>query len=210
MKSLINLLRAMLAPALGVAWLLIGQVVSADYYIYKENDGTRWYTNLRMPNDSYTLIATVGRPTAATSCSGVTHTIMQQRASLHASVIEQYAQIYDVDARMIKAIISVESCFDRHAVSRVGAKGLMQLMPATAQSLGVYDVFDANDNMRGGIRYFSDMLSRFDKNTEFALAAYNAGPGAVEKYHGIPPYEETQKYVKRVLEYYDRYAESGQ
>jgi len=64
--------------------------------------------------------------------------------------------------------------------------------------------------MRGGIRYFSDMLSRFDKNTEFALAAYNAGPGAVEKYHGIPPYEETQKYVKRVLEYYDRYAESGQ
>ncbi|MGH8504267.1 MAG: lytic transglycosylase domain-containing protein [Gammaproteobacteria bacterium] len=205
MKPL-TILRAMRTPGLSIAWLLVAHAASADYYIYKENDGTRWYTNLQMPGDSYTLIATVGRPTAASSCAGVTHAIMQQRALTHSPVIEQYAQIYGVDARMIKAIISVESCFDRHAVSRVGAKGLMQLMPATAQELGVYDAFNANDNMRGGIRYFSEMLSRFDKNTEFALAAYNAGPRAVEKYNGIPPYEATQQYVKRVLEYYERYA----
>ncbi len=76
MKSLI-ILRAMLAHALCVAWLLAAHAVSADYYIYKENDGTRWYTNLRMPSDSYTLIATIGRPTATSSCTGVTHSIMQ-------------------------------------------------------------------------------------------------------------------------------------
>jgi soluble lytic murein transglycosylase-like protein len=193
----------------GIILFLLAQPAGADYYIYKEKDGTNWYTDRPLPRDQYTLIATVGRPTASTSCMGVTHAIMEQRASTHAPAIEQYAQIYGVDALLIKAIISVESCFDRYAVSRVGAKGLMQLMPATAKRMGVYNVFDANDNMRGGIRYFSEMLTRFGQNVELALAAYNAGPGAVEKYKAIPPYAETQNYVRRVLGHYKRYAELG-
>jgi len=82
----------------------------------------------------------------------------------------------------------------------------MQLMPATARELKVWDSFDANQNIRGGTKYFSQMLTRFNNNTELALAAYNAGPGAVEKYGGIPPYAETQGYVKKVLKRYERYA----
>jgi soluble lytic murein transglycosylase-like protein len=132
---------------------------------------------------------------------------MAQRAATHAPAIDQYSRLYGVDGLLIKAIVSVESCFDRYAVSRVGAKGLMQLMPATAKKLGVHNVFDANDNLRGGIRYFSEMLTQFGQDVQLALAAYNAGPGAVEKFKGIPPYKETQNYVKRVLEYYARYAE---
>jgi soluble lytic murein transglycosylase-like protein len=192
-----------------IALLFLAQPAGADYYIYKEKDGTSWYTDRQLPSDKYALIATVGRPTASTSCAGVTHAVMEQRASAHAPVIEQYAQTYGVDALLIKAIISVESCFDRYAVSRVGAKGLMQLMPTTAQRMGVYNVFNADDNMRGGIRYFSEMLTRFGQDVELALAAYNAGPGAVEKYHGIPPYKETQNYVKRVLGYYESNATLG-
>ncbi len=164
----------------GIAPLLLLPPAGADYYIYKEKDGTRWYTDRHLPSDEYTLIATVGRPTASASCTGVTDTIMAQRASTHVSIIEQYARIYGVDARLIKAIINVESCFDPYAVSRVGAKDLIQLMPAIAQLMGVHNVFDANDNIRGGVRYFSEMLKRCGQNVELALAAYNAGPEAVE------------------------------
>lgn len=196
----------MLTLGWGIALIFVAQPVGADYYVYQERDGTKWYTNRRLPGDKYTLIDRIGRPTASGSCVGVTNAIMEQRAVIYAPVIEQYAQIYGVDAQLIKAVISVESCFDRYAVSHVGAKGLMQLMPGTAQRMGIHNVFDANDNLRGGIRYFSEMLTRFRQDVELALAAYNAGPGAVEKYKGIPPYKETQNYIKRVLGHYDGYA----
>lgn len=111
-----------------------------------------------------------------------------------------------MDAGLIKAIIAVESCFDTHAVSRVGAQGLMQLMPATAAELGVRNAFSATQNIQGGVRYFRNMLDRFEHNIELALAAYNAGPRAVERYGGIPPYAETQTYVQRVLMHYSRYS----
>ena len=180
----------------------------ADFYVYKENDGTVWYTDRRMSPEKYRLIAKIGRPTATTACHGVTSRIMERRAEHHMPAIKLFAKRYAVDHLMVKAIISVESCFDKYAVSRVGAKGLMQLMPGTADTMGVYNVFDAMDNIRGGTRYFSMMMKRFNQNPKLALAAYNAGPSAVEKYKGIPPYAETQKYVKRVLNYYKRYAQS--
>jgi soluble lytic murein transglycosylase-like protein len=102
----------------------------------------------------------------------------------------------------VKAVIRVESCFDVQAVSRVGARGLMQLMPATASELGVKNAFDAEQNIEGGVRYLRKMLERFDNDTEMAVAAYNAGPQAVARHRGVPPYEETQRYVKRVLAEY--------
>lgn len=185
--------------------LMSAPMLWADLYVYKEKDGTAWYTDRKLPSDKYTLIATIGRPTASVACKGVTRRLLSGRAATHMPIIEQYAKAYNVDHLMVKAIISVESCFDKYAVSRVGAKGLMQLMPATAKRMGVYNVFDATENIRGGVRYFSLMLSRFDQDIELALAAYNAGPRAVEKYGGIPPYRETQNYVKRVLGYYERY-----
>ena len=175
----------------------------ADYYVYKSKDGTSLYTDKQMPRNEYKLIATIGRPTASISCSSKK---IASRAKDHQETINQYSKLYDVDADLIKSIIRAESCFDKRAVSRVGAKGLMQLMPQTAKQMGVYNVFNANDNIRGGTRYFRDMLKRFDYDVELALAAYNAGPHAVEKYKGIPPYKETQTYVKRVLKYYNNYS----
>jgi soluble lytic murein transglycosylase-like protein len=96
----------------------------------------------------------------------------------------------------------VESCFDPRAVSRTGARGLMQLMPETAAQFGVADSFDAEQNISGGVRYLSQLLSRFKNNTRLAIAAYNAGPSAVDAYRGIPPFPETRSYVKRVYAEY--------
>lgn len=199
----------MLVWVLGTVLLLNmpAGIAGSLIYKYQEENGVNLYTDRHLLGDKYTLIETiVGRPATAESCSGVTNPIIEQRAFPHLSAIAEYARFYNVDARMVKAIISVESCFDPYAVSRVGAQGLMQLMPATARELGVDDVFNANENIRGGIRYFSEMLTRFGHDVELALAAYNAGPGAVEKYQGIPPYVETQDYVRRVLGHYESYA----
>lgn len=179
--------------------------LSAEFYIYKEKDGTSWITDRKMPNERYSLMATIGRPTAVVSCKNMTPSKLEKRASSYMPTINAYAKAYEVDPIMVKAIISVESCFDRRAVSTVGAQGLMQLMPATAKHMGVPNSFNAIDNIRGGTLYFRKMLTRFNNNIELALAAYNAGPLAVEKYGGIPPYSETQNYVKKVLKYYSRY-----
>lgn len=115
-------------------------------------------------------------------------------------IIDHYSSKYGVEPSLVKAVIKAESNFNPEAVSSAGAKGLMQLMDGTARSLGVNDSFDPAQNIGGGVKYLRDMMNRF-KSVPLALAAYNAGPGAVEKYGGIPPYAETQEYVKRVGEY---------
>lgn len=116
-------------------------------------------------------------------------------------IVKEKADKYNVDESLIKAIIKAESGFNSKAVSPAGAAGLMQLMPGTARGLGVNDVFDVNQNIEGGAKYLKGLLDRFDGDKKLALAAYNAGPNAVKKYGGVPPYRETQAYVKRVLDY---------
>lgn len=106
---------------------------------------------------------------------------------------------WGVPPALIKAVAQVESNLDPKAVSRAGAQGLMQLVPATAHSLGVKNPFDPQENIFGGARYLRSLLDRFDGDVLLALAAYNAGPGAVEKYGGVPPFQETQNYLRRVL-----------
>jgi soluble lytic murein transglycosylase-like protein len=179
--------------------------IQAELYVYQESDGTSWVTDRKMPRAEYTLLATIGRPTAALSCKNMTTAKLEKRASGYKRAIETHSTTYQVDPKLVKAVIAIESCFDKQAVSSVGAQGLMQLMPATARGLKVWDSFDANQNIRGGTKYLSQMLKRFNNNTELALAAYNAGPGAVEKYGGIPPYAETKGYVTKVLKSYESY-----
>lgn len=183
--------------------------VVAELYVYEESDGTNWITDRKMPRDRYTYLKTIGRPTAVVSCRNMTPSRMERRASSYINTIKTYSSAYKVDPHMVKAIIAVESCFDKRAVSKVGAQGLMQLMPATARELRVWNSFDAVENIRGGTQYFSQMLTRFNHDTELALAAYNAGPSAVEKYGGIPPYRETMGYVKKVLDRYQGYTDNN-
>jgi len=118
------------------------------------------------------------------------------------SLIKEWAPRYNLDARLVEAIVAVESNYDRFAVSRKGAQGLMQLIPATAKRFGVRDAFDPADNIRGGIRYLNFLMSYFQGNLEHVLAAYNAGERTVVRYHGVPPYPETQKYIRKVTSLY--------
>lgn len=118
------------------------------------------------------------------------------------SMISKISEKHGVDEKLVKAVIKQESGFNPSATSKAGAMGLMQLMPATAKHLGVKDAYNPVQNVEGGVKYLKSMLNKYNGNIILALAAYNAGPGAVDKYSGVPPYQETQNYVKNILANY--------
>lgn len=168
-------------------------------YHYSMQDGSPLFTDKKLPGMKPATIKYYGRPTASGSCSLKSKRV-RNRIREYSGTIRKLSKTHNVDENLIRAVIAAESCFNPKAVSRVGAQGLMQLMPGTAKLVGVSDPFDPVQNISGGVQYLRMMLDEFDENRTLALAAYNAGPNAVKKYNNeIPPYKETQSYVRKIL-----------
>ena len=140
--------------------------------------------------------------TAATTSSTTSSTATPATGDF-AALINQAAKKYNVNPNLVQAVVKAESNFNPSAVSSAGALGLMQLMPATAAGLGVSNALDPAQNIEGGVKFLSQLLTHYNGNVKLAVAAYNAGQGAVDRYNGVPPYQETQTYVDRVLGYYN-------
>ncbi|MDH3344369.1 MAG: lytic transglycosylase domain-containing protein [Desulfobacteraceae bacterium] len=130
---------------------------------------------------------------------------MNKKEQLFHPIIIQMSSRHQVDPALVKAIIMAESGYNPKAISIRGAKGLMQLMPSTAQALGVEDIFNPKQNISGGVRYFKQLINKFDGDIKLALAAYNAGSRNVRQYQGIPPFKSTQYYIEKVFKYYQLY-----
>lgn len=144
--------------------------------------------------------------------NGTTNRISNNSDISHGEIdklIDKYSEQNKLDPDFVKAVVKQESGFNPNATSKCGAMGLMQLMPSTAEGLGVINAYDAEQNIYGGTKYLKGLMDRFDNNKELALAAYNAGPNAVKKYNGIPPYKETQNYVKNVMASYGRFKDAS-
>jgi soluble lytic murein transglycosylase-like protein len=173
---------------------LSGATAEAQIYAWQDAAGQMVLSN--SPRDAIGSMQTFAVPRA----TGVQVTRPPDHKSARFDpIIDKYAAAQGVSADLVRAVIQVESAFNHLAVSPKGAMGLMQLMPATASELGVVNPFDPAQNIGGGIRYLRRLLSRYDDRVELALAAYNAGPGAVDKYgQKVPPYRETRDYVHKI------------
>lgn len=172
--------------------------LQAGMYVCTDRSGAVFFSNV--PNGptckSFTLQKGLGRLTGLATSTG---------SARYDREIRKIARRYKVDPSLIKAIIHTESDFNHRAVSKCGAKGLMQLMPETARQLRVSNPFNASENIDGGTRYFRSLMDSFNEDLTLSLAAYNAGPGLVSRTGGVPNIPETQRYIKKVLNYYKRY-----
>lgn len=170
----------------------------ADIYKYVDDEGVIHLTNVPTePNVKYVLVFKEKRPILFN---------LKNDNGQYDSLIAKAAEKYNIDRDLIKAVIKAESNFNHRAVSRAGARGLMQLMPTTASYLQVQDSFHPENNIEGGVKYLRYLLDLFKGNLPFALAAYNAGENAVMRYNNIPPYQETRNYVRKVIEYFNSYS----
>ena len=205
--------------AVGVAGLILGTATPAhaDIYRCKRADGTQHYTNIREPGRRCQLVVRgskksktgANKKSSGTKSTGGSRQKDPARYSRYNGLIGEAARLYQLPESFLRAVMRVESDFNPTVVSRAGAMGLMQLMPKTARSMGVSDPFDARQNIHGGARYLRILANHFKGDLVLTVAAYNAGEGAVQKYNGIPPYKETQRYVRRVLKHYYAYRAEG-
>ncbi len=189
-----------------IGGMLIGAPLSAQVFKYKDLDGHVIFTDKALKGN-YKLVWS-SKPSKKQKSSGPAfsfrrNVVTQKRFTFYAPMIEDVAARNRLYPELIHAVVRAESAYNPHAVSRAGAVGLMQLMPATARRYGVDNSRDPQANLEGGSRYLRDLLNMFSNDLKLALAAYNAGENAVKKYgNKIPPYPETQQYVKRVIAFY--------
>lgn len=186
------------------------RLVQGQVYSYVK-DGVRHYSSKRPKGVANADAVRTIRYSYMETCfacgakPGVNFGKIRLRPEAYNAEIVAAAAQYGVDESIVRAIIHAESSFNPNALSRVGAQGLMQLMPGTARRFGVSNAFDPVQNIRGGVQYLAWLLKRFNGNLTLAAAGYNAGEGAVDKYKGVPPYGETQRYVVRVAQLAERY-----
>jgi soluble lytic murein transglycosylase-like protein len=185
------------------------RVLKGAVYRIERRDGITEYTNVKPRGGAFAVLFTyIATCVACDLHSKIDFARTALNLDAYKAEIAAAAADYGVDGALLRAVIHAESAFNPMALSAKGAQGLMQLMPDTAGDLGVTDAFDVGQNIRGGARYLAQLLKAFNGDTALAAAAYNAGPAAVQKYHGVPPYDETQVYVQRVEQLRDRYAKA--
>ena len=196
-----SLIRHSLLPGLllTLGGLLCAPASATEIYKWIDSDGVIHLTD-RPTHSGYQLIQLRQK---RQQMSRINFRDREKNRKRFSGKIAEVAERYEVPEGLLHALITIESVYDPNAVSRAGAVGLMQLMPATARRYGVYNRHNPTANLNGGTRYLKDLLIRFDNDLELALASYNAGEKAVEKYgNQIPPYKETQEYVRKVLKVY--------
>ena len=199
---------------IGITLLLTAVIIvglnipgSCDIYTYVDKNGVMHFTNVPTSNAiRYSVYIKESSGTRSNSTTSV-RSLHEENAPFH-GLIAQAAEEHGISESIIRAIIKAESNFDPYAISKKGAMGLMQIMPGNFKALQIRDPFDPEQNIRGGARYFAELMRRFEGNLRLALAAYNAGPEAVEQYDRIPPFKETMNYVRRVMKYYNSYRKS--
>jgi soluble lytic murein transglycosylase-like protein len=191
-----------LALMLSIGCMVSGQSAAVEIYKYVDSKGQVYLTD-RPPNDKYRLIQKADKKL---SMARINYQDKEANRKRFAGKIAEVARRYEVPEALIHAVVAIESAYDPDAISRAGAVGLMQLMPATAKRYGVANRRNPSANLAGGTRYLKDLLERFDSNLELAIAGYNAGENAVEKFgNRIPPFDETQNYVRKVLQLYNEH-----
>lgn len=196
-------MRAGLTLLVATAALTTPTQIRADIYTYIDPSGVVHFTNIRRPGRKWKRVMKTGPGKAAVVHARRAKGLPRDRYRRYDPHIRQAAALYHIPEALVRAVLRVESDFDPKAVSRVGARGLMQLMPDTAHAMGVSDPFDPRQSIFGGTRYLRVVANRFDGDLVLTVAAYHAGPAAVAKYRTIPPYRTTQRYVRMVLrEYY--------
>ncbi len=183
-----------------LSFLLWPVVSGADIYRFVDGDGVIHYSNTQ-PDEKFTLYLREGPKEAPRA-----RTAALPGGSWMNGYVDRVSRANDLPPALVHAIIKAESNGQRKAVSPKGARGVMQLMPFTSKRLRVVDPFDPIENIEGGIKYIKELLVTFEGNLTNTIAAYNAGPAAVRKYGGVPPYEETRVYVRRVMDLYRQYS----
>lgn len=179
--------------------------VQAEIFKCRDNLGRLHYTDSMKSCKGFKLLWRSSNDPRYASYSRINLKAMKENRRRYSPLIDAVASRTQLEPALLHAVVRAESAYDPRALSRKGAQGLMQLMPATARRYGVTDSWDAEQNLDGGARYLRDLLAMFENDLRLALAAYNAGENAVKKYgNQIPPYPETQDYVKKVIRFFQR------
>lgn len=177
----------------------------AAIYVYEAPNGNKIITDSRIRKPGYKLKKSYSSKPYRSGGNDLPYHSKTIKSQYDALIVNT-ALKYDLEPSFIKAVIHVESAFDRYALSHAGAMGLMQLMPATASNYQLKrDHFNPNLNIEAGVQHIKDLMQRYGNNKRLSLAAYNAGAGAVTKYNGVPPYDETEKYIRKVMKLYKLY-----